>query len=155
MFTQLGIISPDFNVEKRVYRGASLRWHDAADASAAAAADRAQPEGYQAMAIAKFTPADFKGLTPEQIVAKVNAATAQTITPKLSELGAMSVYGMGRFPVTLYYPQWVELPSDGKTRDMLLDFLAKNKDAFSTGKDDPRFADVKAARAAAEKAKSN
>ena len=28
---------------------------------------------------------------------------------KVSEKGAVSVYGMGRFPVTLYYEQWVRL----------------------------------------------
>ena len=28
---------------------------------------------------------------------------------KVSEKGAVSVYGMGRFPVTLYYEQWTRL----------------------------------------------
>ncbi len=28
---------------------------------------------------------------------------------KVSEKGAVSVYGLGRFPVTLYYEQWVRL----------------------------------------------
>ncbi len=28
---------------------------------------------------------------------------------KVSEKGAVSVYGLGRFPVTLYYEQWARL----------------------------------------------
>jgi hypothetical protein len=28
---------------------------------------------------------------------------------KVSEKGALSVYGMGRFPVTLYQEQWLKL----------------------------------------------
>ena len=28
---------------------------------------------------------------------------------KVSEKGALSVYGLGRFPVTLYYEQWTKL----------------------------------------------
>ena len=32
-----------------------------------------------------------------------------TLTMKVSEKGALSVYGMGRFPVTLYKEQWIKL----------------------------------------------
>jgi hypothetical protein len=31
------------------------------------------------------------------------------ITLKVSEKGGVSVYGMGRFPVTLYKEQWIKL----------------------------------------------
>ena len=31
------------------------------------------------------------------------------MTMKVSEKGALSVYGLGRFPVTLYREQWVKL----------------------------------------------
>ena len=31
------------------------------------------------------------------------------LTMKVSEKGALSVYGMGRFPVTLYKEQWLRL----------------------------------------------
>jgi hypothetical protein len=31
------------------------------------------------------------------------------ISMKVSEKGALSVYGMGRFPVTLYKEQWLKL----------------------------------------------
>ena len=32
-----------------------------------------------------------------------------TLSMKVSEKGALSVYGMGRFPVTLYKEQWTKL----------------------------------------------
>ncbi len=32
-----------------------------------------------------------------------------TISMKVSEKGALSIYGMGRFPVTLYKEQWIKL----------------------------------------------
>ena len=32
-----------------------------------------------------------------------------TLSMKVSEKGALSVYGMGRFPVTLYKEQWLKL----------------------------------------------
>ena len=37
---------------------------------------------------------------------KANEAKRTTLTMKVSEKGAMSLYGMGRFPVTLYAQQW-------------------------------------------------
>ena len=35
--------------------------------------------------------------------------TARSITLKVSEKGGVSVYGLGRFPVTLYKEQWTRL----------------------------------------------
>jgi len=43
---------------------------------------------------------------------------------KVSEKGGVSVYGLGRFPVTLYYEQWVRLLD---TTDKLREFLEENK----------------------------
>ena len=40
--------------------------------------------------------------------------SASSIRMKVSEKGAVSVYGMGRFPVTLYKEQW--LTSQGSSR---------------------------------------
>jgi hypothetical protein len=44
---------------------------------------------------------------------KENAAlkkgTSGNVRMKVSEKGALSVYGMGRFPVTLYKEQWLKL----------------------------------------------
>jgi hypothetical protein len=35
--------------------------------------------------------------------------TSKGLSLKVSEKGALSVYGMGRFPVTLYKEQWLKL----------------------------------------------
>jgi hypothetical protein len=43
---------------------------------------------------------------------------------KVSEKGGVSVYGLGRFPVTLYYEQWVRLLDQAKE---LREFLEENK----------------------------
>ncbi len=43
---------------------------------------------------------------------------------KVSEKGGVSVYGLGRFPVTLYYEQWIRLLDRA---DTLRAFLEENK----------------------------
>ena len=43
---------------------------------------------------------------------------------KVSEKGGVSVYGLGRFPVTLYYEQWIRLLGSA---DGLRQFLEENK----------------------------
>jgi len=43
---------------------------------------------------------------------------------KVSEKGGVSVYGLGRFPVTLYYEQWIRLLDQA---DQLREFLEQNK----------------------------
>ena len=50
-------------------------------------------------------------LTPEQMAARIaelegRLAKGSNISFKVSEKGAISVYGLGRFPVTLYVEQW-------------------------------------------------
>ena len=47
------------------------------------------------------------------------------ISFKVSEKGAVSVYGLGRFPVTLYQEQWQKLFS---AIDGLKQFIEENKD---------------------------
>lgn len=42
---------------------------------------------------------------------------------KVSEKGALSVYGMGRFPVTLYREQWEKLL---EMKDVILHFIQEN-----------------------------
>jgi len=42
---------------------------------------------------------------------------------KVSEKGALSVYGMGRFPVTLYREQWEKLL---EMTDVILHFIQEN-----------------------------
>ncbi len=43
---------------------------------------------------------------------------------RVSDKGGVSVYGLGRFPVTLYYEQWVRLLDQA---DALRTFLEDNK----------------------------
>jgi len=43
---------------------------------------------------------------------------------KVSEKGGVSVYGLGRFPVTLYYEQWTRLLNAAED---LKKFLEENK----------------------------
>ena len=43
---------------------------------------------------------------------------------RVGEKGGVSVYGLGRFPVTLYYEQWIRLLDTG---DRLRQFLEDNK----------------------------
>jgi hypothetical protein len=48
---------------------------------------------------------------------------------KVSEKGALSVYGMGRFPVTLYKEQWLRLLA---VADELEAFIKANNDRLKT-----------------------
>lgn len=49
---------------------------------------------------------------------------AGTMEFRVSEKGGVSVYGLGRFPVTLYYEQWTRLLN---AADDLKKFLEENK----------------------------
>jgi hypothetical protein len=41
--------------------------------------------------------------------AALKARGSKGVSMKVSEKGGLSVYGLGRFPVTLYQEQWVKL----------------------------------------------
>jgi hypothetical protein len=43
---------------------------------------------------------------------------------KVGAKGGVSVYGLGRFPVTLYYQQWTRLLEE---KEKLLEFLDQHK----------------------------
>jgi len=67
--------------------------------------------------------------TYEELRAKVAELEKQTrragsLEFRVSEKGAVSVYGLGRFPVTLYYEQWVRLL---ESADKLREFIEENK----------------------------
>jgi hypothetical protein len=51
--------------------------------------------------------AELERLRNENAVLKKGASSG--IHMKVSEKGAVSIYGMGRFPVTLYKEQWLKL----------------------------------------------
>ena len=63
----------------------------------------------------------------EALLKQIQSAPAQRLTFKVSEKGAISVYGMGRFPLTLYKSQlrrleahWLALLAFAKANDHLL-----------------------------------
>jgi hypothetical protein len=51
--------------------------------------------------------AEFERLRAENAVLKGRATKSASL--RVSEKGAVSVYGLGRFPVTLYKEQWGKL----------------------------------------------
>lgn len=59
--------------------------------------------------------------------------SARGLSLKISEKGGLSVYGLGRFPVTLYKEQWVKLLD---AADDIRNFLKAN-DAQLKAKDAP------------------
>jgi len=52
-----------------------------------------------------------------------------TLSMKVSEKGALSIYGMGRFPVTLYKEQWLKLLN---ITDDIKKFIADNDHKLKT-----------------------
>ena len=56
--------------------------------------------------------------------AALKKGTSGGIRMKVSEKGALSVYGMGRFPVTLYKEQWLKLLN---VSDEIRAFIAENE----------------------------
>jgi len=73
-------------------------------------------------------------LTPEQMAARIaeleaRIAKSGTLSFKVSEKGGISVYGLGRFPVTLYVEQWETLLSH---LDELRDFIQGNREKLKT-----------------------
>ena len=56
-------------------------------------------------------------------------APTKGLSFKVSEKGAVSVYGMGRFPVTLYKEQWIRLMD---RKEELLAFIQENDSRLKT-----------------------
>lgn len=55
--------------------------------------------------------AELERLKAENEALKAKKSNRGTLSLKVSAKGALSVYGMGRFPVTLYKEQWQKLLS--------------------------------------------
>jgi hypothetical protein len=53
------------------------------------------------------TKAELERLRAEN--AQLKQRGARSVSMKVSEKGGVSIYGLGRFPVTLYKEQWVKL----------------------------------------------
>ena len=81
--------------------------------------------------------------TPEELQAEIQRLKDENeklkkpnargvISLKVSEKGAVSVYGLGRFPVTLYKEQWVKLlERDAEIRQ----FITDNEDKLKKKED--------------------
>jgi hypothetical protein len=54
-------------------------------------------------------------------------STARGISLKVSQKGAVSLYGMGRFPVTLYKEQWLKIL---EMADVIKNFISENDSAL-------------------------
>ena len=68
-------------------------------------------------------------LSREQLEAMVMAANVQRkLSLKVSEKGAVSCYGLGRFPVTLYAGQWDRLLNEA---DQISSFIKANASLLS------------------------
>ena len=62
---------------------------------------------------------------PEAASSEQTKRARGQITLKVSEKGALSVYGLGRFPVTLYKEQWLRLLT---VTDQIKAFIQENDD---------------------------
>jgi hypothetical protein len=78
-----------------------------------------------------FQESDMSEPTKEELLARIAELEKKAERPKkgslefrVGEKGGVSVYGLGRFPVTLYYEQWIRLLDVSKD---LRDFLEENK----------------------------
>jgi hypothetical protein len=72
---------------------------------------------------------ELERLRAENEALKSKKTTTGTLSMKVSEKGALSVYGMGRFPVTLYKEQWLKLLS---ISEELKKFISDNDSRLKT-----------------------
>lgn len=83
---------------------------------------------------------DLNNKSNAELIAMVQRLAASKVTKlhlKVSKQGAVSIYGFGRWPVTLYRDQWSRVLEHGPE---ITAFIEANADLLSTGKDDERFA---------------
>ena len=72
--------------------------------------------------------AEIERLKAENAALKTKPASG-TLSMKVSEKGALSIYGMGRFPVTLYKEQWLKLMG---IADQIKTFIKDNDSRLKT-----------------------
>lgn len=73
--------------------------------------------------------AEIERLKAENAALKNTKPTSGTLSMKVSEKGALSIYGMGRFPVTLYKEQWLKLLA---ITEEIKKFIEDNNDRLKT-----------------------
>ncbi len=72
---------------------------------------------------------ELERLRAENAALKIQKPSKGVLSMKVSEKGALSVYGMGRFPVTLYKEQWLKLLA---IADEIKDFIDQNDAGLKT-----------------------
>jgi hypothetical protein len=60
---------------------------------------------------------------------RLKKRSSRGVTMKVSEKGGLSVYGLGRFPVTLYKEQWIRLLD---MADDIRTFMRENEAALKS-----------------------
>lgn len=73
--------------------------------------------------------AEIARLKAENEALKSSKPSRGTLSMKVSDKGALSVYGLGRFPVTLYKEQWTKLLG---IAEEIQKFIAENNDRLKT-----------------------
>ena len=73
--------------------------------------------------------AELERLKQENEALKAGRRAAAGMTFKVSEKGAVSVYGLGRFPVTLYKEQWERLLAN---IEKVKGFIEENSESLAT-----------------------
>ena len=73
--------------------------------------------------------AEIERLKAENENLKDKKSTAGSLSMKVSEKGALSIYGMGRFPVTLYKEQWLKLLG---IADQIKKYIEENNSRLKT-----------------------
>jgi len=72
---------------------------------------------------------EIERLKAENEKLKADKKKSKDIFFKVSQKGAVSVYGLGRFPVTLYKEQWQRLLD---RKDDILEFISENDGDLKT-----------------------
>jgi hypothetical protein len=65
----------------------------------------------------------------DDVIAEFKRTAGRDLTIKVSEKGGVSVYGLGRFPVTLYKDQWTKLLD---VADDIRAFIRSNEASLKT-----------------------
>lgn len=84
----------------------------------------------------------LQDMSQAELIAKIvamQASAQRKLTLKVSKRGAVSLYGMGRFPITLYSTQWDKVLGEAEA---IKAFIETNANILSTGKDDTRFQNI-------------
>lgn len=77
--------------------------------------------------LAKLAAGELKVEEASKLLSDLDSAKRTALYCKVSEKGAVSVYGLQRMPVTLYMEQWERLFEFG---DQLREFIKQNEPAL-------------------------